>query len=192
MVTSTRIEEMKNPSIVLYKAGHAKVQDAPVPEIVDPHDVLVRIAFVGVCGSDVSMHLPISSYHSTSVIQFTCVTEETPRVLLAQWSRRKSRKVREWRRVNASLDQRVVRTTNHTFQPFLRTVFRQLLEGAHLHTYTLDLVPRKSFPRRLSLENIPFFCEIYDYHVFIVYAFIPAPPAPSILLTSQISRPHPP
>ncbi|KAK7186318.1 hypothetical protein PSPO01_07707 [Paraphaeosphaeria sporulosa] len=56
MVTSTRIEEMKNPSIVLYKAGHAKVQDAPVPEIVDPHDVLVRIAFVGVCGSDVHFY----------------------------------------------------------------------------------------------------------------------------------------
>ncbi|KAL1612828.1 hypothetical protein SLS60_001058 [Paraconiothyrium brasiliense] len=39
---------MKNPSIVLYKAGDAKLQDTPVPEIVDPHDVLVRIAFVGV------------------------------------------------------------------------------------------------------------------------------------------------
>ncbi|KAJ4292747.1 hypothetical protein N0V90_009410 [Kalmusia sp. IMI 367209] len=39
---------MQNPSIKLYKAGDAKLEDTPVPEIVDGHDVLVRIAFVGV------------------------------------------------------------------------------------------------------------------------------------------------
>lgn len=45
---------MQNPSIVLYKAGSAKLEEKPLPEIVDGHDVLVRIAYVGVCGSDVS------------------------------------------------------------------------------------------------------------------------------------------
>ncbi|KAF2681010.1 GroES-like protein [Lentithecium fluviatile CBS 122367] len=44
---------MQNPSIVLYGPGSAKLEDKPVPEIVDGHDVIVRIAFVGVCGSDV-------------------------------------------------------------------------------------------------------------------------------------------
>lgn len=49
---------MQNPSIVLYGAGDAKLEDKDVPQITDGHDVLVRIAFVGVCGSDVSLNLP--------------------------------------------------------------------------------------------------------------------------------------
>lgn len=55
MSNHTSINAMKNPSIVLYKPGDAKLEDRPVPEIEEPHDVLVRIAFVGVCGSDVSI-----------------------------------------------------------------------------------------------------------------------------------------
>jgi D-xylulose reductase len=45
---------MQNPSIVLYGAKDAKLEDKEVPNLTDPHDVLVRIAYVGVCGSDVS------------------------------------------------------------------------------------------------------------------------------------------
>ncbi|KAH7086410.1 chaperonin 10-like protein [Paraphoma chrysanthemicola] len=44
---------MQNPSIVLYGPKLAKLEDSPIPEILDPHDVIVRIAYVGVCGSDV-------------------------------------------------------------------------------------------------------------------------------------------
>ncbi|PVH91753.1 GroES-like protein [Periconia macrospinosa] len=44
---------MQNPSIVLYGPGKAKVEDKPIPEITDGHDVIIRIGFVGVCGSDV-------------------------------------------------------------------------------------------------------------------------------------------
>ncbi|KAF1954604.1 GroES-like protein [Byssothecium circinans] len=44
---------MQNPSIVLYGAENAKLEDKPMPEILEGHDVLVQIAFVGVCGSDV-------------------------------------------------------------------------------------------------------------------------------------------
>jgi threonine dehydrogenase-like Zn-dependent dehydrogenase len=47
---------MQNPSIVLYGPGNARLEDKPVPEIVDGHEVIVQIAFVGVCGSDVSLH----------------------------------------------------------------------------------------------------------------------------------------
>ncbi|CAO2657806.1 Nn.00g070660.m01.CDS01 [Neocucurbitaria sp. VM-36] len=53
MASSTSIKSMKNPSIVLYGAKNAKLEDAPIPELTDPHDVLVRINYVGVCGSDV-------------------------------------------------------------------------------------------------------------------------------------------
>ncbi|UNI17719.1 D-xylulose reductase [Purpureocillium takamizusanense] len=42
-----------NPSFLLVGPGVAKVQDRPVPIISDPHDVIVRINFIGVCGSDV-------------------------------------------------------------------------------------------------------------------------------------------
>jgi D-xylulose reductase len=57
MTTSTTTQAMQNPSIVLYGARNAKLQDTDIPELVDAHDVLVRIAFVGVCGSDVCKYI---------------------------------------------------------------------------------------------------------------------------------------
>jgi D-xylulose reductase len=53
MTSSTSIESMQNPSIVLYSAKSAKLEDKPITTPLDPHHVLVRIAYVGVCGSDV-------------------------------------------------------------------------------------------------------------------------------------------
>ncbi|KAF2259782.1 GroES-like protein [Lojkania enalia] len=47
------IAGMRNPSAVLYGPGKMAFEDRPEPEIEDPHEVLIRIAFVGVCGSDV-------------------------------------------------------------------------------------------------------------------------------------------
>ncbi|KAF2868832.1 chaperonin 10-like protein [Massariosphaeria phaeospora] len=43
---------MQNPSQVLYAAGSLVLEDKPIPTL-SPRDVLVRIAYVGVCGSDV-------------------------------------------------------------------------------------------------------------------------------------------
>ncbi|KIX05510.1 uncharacterized protein Z518_06382 [Rhinocladiella mackenziei CBS 650.93] len=42
-----------NPSVLLYGPGKAKIEDRPLPEINSPTDAIVRIKFVGVCGSDV-------------------------------------------------------------------------------------------------------------------------------------------
>jgi D-xylulose reductase len=44
---------IKNPSVFLYGAGKAKIENAPYPTIESPTDVIIRIAYVGVCGSDV-------------------------------------------------------------------------------------------------------------------------------------------
>ena len=44
---------MKNPSIYLYGAGDARLQDSPIPKITSPNDAIIQIAYVGVCGSDV-------------------------------------------------------------------------------------------------------------------------------------------
>ncbi|KAK1047132.1 hypothetical protein LTR74_017813 [Friedmanniomyces endolithicus] len=44
---------MQNPSYLLYGPNDAKVEDRPMPQIVNHHDVIVRIAYMGVCGSDV-------------------------------------------------------------------------------------------------------------------------------------------
>ncbi|KAG4443180.1 hypothetical protein IFR05_001322 [Cadophora sp. M221] len=44
---------LKNPSCFLYSPGVAKIEEAPYPTIEDQHDVIIRIAYVGVCGSDV-------------------------------------------------------------------------------------------------------------------------------------------
>lgn len=52
---------MKNPSIVLYGAKNAKLEQRPVPELSDPNNVIVRIAYVGVCGSDVSTSTALST-----------------------------------------------------------------------------------------------------------------------------------
>ncbi|KAG0652987.1 Xylitol dehydrogenase A [Hyphodiscus hymeniophilus] len=42
-----------NPACYLYGPGDAKFEDSPYPAIDDPYDVIIRIAYVGVCGSDV-------------------------------------------------------------------------------------------------------------------------------------------
>lgn len=44
---------MQNPSCLLYGPGDARFEDRPVPVIEDPNDVIIRIAYTGVCGSDV-------------------------------------------------------------------------------------------------------------------------------------------
>ncbi|KAH7046647.1 chaperonin 10-like protein [Macrophomina phaseolina] len=46
-------EDEKNPSLLLYNPHDARLENRPVPQPSDPHDVLVRIAYVGCCGSDV-------------------------------------------------------------------------------------------------------------------------------------------
>ncbi|KAM0553178.1 hypothetical protein ACHAPJ_007465 [Fusarium lateritium] len=47
------ISNLRNPSWFLYGPKSAKIQDRPLPEVQDDHDVIVRIKYVGVCGSDV-------------------------------------------------------------------------------------------------------------------------------------------
>ena len=79
---------MQNPSIVLYGAKNAKLEDKDLPELVDPHDVLVRIAYIGVCGSDVSTippSLPFYTLSSNLSINISRCTFGTTAVL-AKWS----------------------------------------------------------------------------------------------------------
>ncbi|KAF7590642.1 hypothetical protein BBP40_002590 [Aspergillus hancockii] len=52
-MTSTQRTEVRNPSYFLYGPGIAKIEDQPLPTALEPNDVIVRINFVGVCGSDV-------------------------------------------------------------------------------------------------------------------------------------------
>lgn len=47
------LSTMQNPSCVLYSAGDCRYENRPIPTIEDPHDVIIRIAYTGVCGSDV-------------------------------------------------------------------------------------------------------------------------------------------
>lgn len=42
-----------NPSCLLYGSGDVRYENRPMPVIEDPLDVIIRIAYVGVCGSDV-------------------------------------------------------------------------------------------------------------------------------------------
>ncbi|KAL2003392.1 hypothetical protein VTN02DRAFT_4038 [Thermoascus thermophilus] len=51
-MTSTT-EKEKNLSFVLEGIHKVKFEDRPVPELKDPHSVLVNVKFTGICGSDV-------------------------------------------------------------------------------------------------------------------------------------------
>jgi NADPH:quinone reductase-like Zn-dependent oxidoreductase len=59
---------MQNPSVVLYGPKNAKIEDIAIPEVVDPHDVIVRINYVGVCGSDVRPPPPPSPVSFAAMI----------------------------------------------------------------------------------------------------------------------------
>ena len=43
----------QNPAIWLYGPNNAKLENHAVPEISDPHDVIIRINYIGTCGTDV-------------------------------------------------------------------------------------------------------------------------------------------
>ena len=42
-----------NPSYVLYGPGNARIENLKAPQLTDPGDVILRMRYVGVCGSDV-------------------------------------------------------------------------------------------------------------------------------------------
>ncbi|KAJ5762950.1 hypothetical protein N7533_001631 [Penicillium manginii] len=48
---------MQNPSCLLYGPGDARFENISLPTIEDPYDVIIRIAYVGVCESDVQLWL---------------------------------------------------------------------------------------------------------------------------------------
>ncbi|KAL3440249.1 GroES-like protein [Aspergillus insuetus] len=62
-----------NLSCLLYGPGKVRFENRPVPEIEDPHDVLIRISYVGVCGSDVHF------WHHGGVIRL--VSDSQPLVM---------------------------------------------------------------------------------------------------------------
>ncbi|KAJ5547278.1 hypothetical protein N7494_004863 [Penicillium frequentans] len=43
---------MQNPSCLLYGPGDIRFEDHTLPTIEDPHDVIIRIAYIGACSSD--------------------------------------------------------------------------------------------------------------------------------------------
>ncbi|GLA07963.1 hypothetical protein AnigIFM60653_009483 [Aspergillus niger] len=63
---SISLTDMSNPSCLLYGAHDARYEDRPIPTITSPTDVIIRIAYTGVCGSDVhfyhhgGIHRPIT------------------------------------------------------------------------------------------------------------------------------------
>ncbi|KAJ5336246.1 hypothetical protein MYU51_009561 [Penicillium brevicompactum] len=63
----------ENPSCLLYGGGDARYENRPMPVIEDPLDVIIRIAYVGVCGSDVHFWLHGGVKHH--------VSEQTPIVM---------------------------------------------------------------------------------------------------------------
>lgn len=65
-----RRKKMQNPNIILYAPHTAKLEDKPIPTLSSPHDVVIRINYIGVCGSDVCPPpLPFHQKHSPSNTQ---------------------------------------------------------------------------------------------------------------------------
>ncbi|KAI9923447.1 hypothetical protein MW887_009308 [Aspergillus wentii] len=50
---STQAATAQNLSFVLEGIHQVKFEDRPIPELKDPHDVLVNVRYTGICGSDV-------------------------------------------------------------------------------------------------------------------------------------------
>ena len=73
---------VKNISCVLHKAGLAKFEDRPTPTIgpEDTNEAIIRIKYVGVCGSDVRNPAPSRA----PLEQFTSLTLSGP-LLVAWW-----------------------------------------------------------------------------------------------------------
>ncbi len=67
-MTMTSSTKTSNISCLLYGPGDARYEEHPEPTITGPYDVLVRIHFVGVCGSDVCDQLS-STEHVTDRFQ---------------------------------------------------------------------------------------------------------------------------
>lgn len=44
---------MQNLSFVLQGIHKVKFEDRPVPELKNPHDVIINVKYTGICGSDV-------------------------------------------------------------------------------------------------------------------------------------------
>lgn len=58
MASVTSLTSERNLSCLLYGAGDARFGERPIPSLEDrPYDVLVRVAYTGVCGSDVSINV---------------------------------------------------------------------------------------------------------------------------------------
>jgi hypothetical protein len=47
-------KNVKNPSFVLQKPEVVSYEDRPVPELKNSNDVIVKVNYTGICGSDVS------------------------------------------------------------------------------------------------------------------------------------------
>ncbi|KAF7592834.1 hypothetical protein BBP40_012369 [Aspergillus hancockii] len=50
---SAQVSTAQNLSFVLEGVHQVKFEDRPVPDLRDPHDVIVNVRFTGICGSDV-------------------------------------------------------------------------------------------------------------------------------------------
>lgn len=48
-----RLTFQQNPSFVLKDIKQVAIEDRPVPQLKDDHDVLVHVSQTGICGSDV-------------------------------------------------------------------------------------------------------------------------------------------
>lgn len=49
---------VQNLSFVLESVNQVTYEDRPIPELKDPHDVLLNVRYTGICGSDVSTNCP--------------------------------------------------------------------------------------------------------------------------------------
>lgn len=49
----TSLTDMQNLSFVLQGIHKVKFEDRPVPELKNPHDVIINVKYTGICGSDV-------------------------------------------------------------------------------------------------------------------------------------------
>ena len=86
---------VKNPTVMLYGPGRAQIEDTPEPEITHPTDAIIRIKYIGVCGSDVGIttspgpHRKVMLCRSTSGITEASMGSTSPSPNLSPWATRR-------------------------------------------------------------------------------------------------------
>lgn len=77
--------ESQNLSFVLEGVNQVKFEDRPIPELKDPHDVLLNVRYTGICGSDVSTYYHVEPESCLTSCVYRFITWHMAELVNSLW-----------------------------------------------------------------------------------------------------------